>query len=195
MTDIQPSPDATPPAAPPAASPPEPEAPDIKALLKDRDNARRELIQSQKELERLQKAAREREDAERSDLEKATARIRELEEAEAARERVARDAAIHVAVVSAAARLGFADPEDALRLMDAEAVELVDGKPRDIDRLLSEILKAKPYLKAAAKPADFGQGDRGRQATLTLEQVKAMKTDEINARWDEVRVALGQAGR
>ena len=46
-----------------------------------------------------------------------------------------------------AAGLGFADPDDAWRFIDADAIETdEDGEPKNARKLLEDLLKAKPYL-------------------------------------------------
>lgn len=62
------------------------------------------------------------------------------------------------AVVMAASRLGFADPADAVRLVDVEFDD--DDKPKDVDAKLAALLKAKPYLASAAARTS-GSADPG----------------------------------
>lgn len=46
-----------------------------------------------------------------------------------------------------AARLGFTDPADALAMLDRTAIKAgEDGRPENVEHLLGELAKAKPYL-------------------------------------------------
>ena len=62
------------------------------------------------------------------------------------------------AVIMAASRLGFADPADAVRLVDVEYDD--DDRPKDVDAKLAALLKAKPYLASAAARTS-GSADPG----------------------------------
>ena len=58
-----------------------------------------------------------------------------------------------------AARLGFADPADAIGLIDRSLVTFDDaGKPENVKALLGDLAKAKPYLIASRR---FGSADSG----------------------------------
>jgi hypothetical protein len=60
-------------------------------------------------------------------------------------------------VIASASRLGFADPADAVRLIDVEFDD--DGRPKDVDTKLAALLKAKPYLASAmARPSGSADG-------------------------------------
>lgn len=68
------------------------------------------------------------------------------------------------AVTRSAARLGFADPLDAFRLLDQTEIDWNrDGEPQGVVKALEALLKAKPYLASAqARPTgDGGGGSRG----------------------------------
>lgn len=181
------------PTAPPAGEAP---TPDPTALTKQLEEERRARIRVQKEAERALVALKEREDADKSETEKAAARITELEQSLAARENAVRQAEVRAAAIDAASRLGFRNPEDGLRFLDMDILEFDDaGRPIGVDKQLAAILKERDYLKDKPRTPDAGQGDRGRTATLTVDEIRKMKPEEINARWDEVSQTLGSAGR
>lgn len=170
--------------------------PDPTALAKQLEEERRARIRVQKEAERALAALKEREDADKTETEKAAARIAELEQSLAARENAVRQAEVRAAAIDAASRLGFRNPEDGLRFLDMDTLEFDDaGRPVGVDKQLASILKERDYLKATPRTPDAGQGDRGRTATLTVDEIRKMKPEEINARWDEVSQTLGSAGR
>jgi hypothetical protein len=199
-----------PPATPPAAAAssgsqtagdPPPTDPRERELAE----ARREAAQFRTELRKLQDQAKAADEAKLSEQEKLTRRVAELEQQLTAREAAARSTRLSAAAQTAAAKLGFADPEDAERFLDAAAVEWStddgDGRPKNVQQLLQKVLEAKPYLRASGPQApNLGQGSRG-QASLTLEQVRrlaAERPDEFNRRFEagEFREAMAAtAGR
>lgn len=92
----------------------------------------------------------------------------------------------------ATAETKVADPEVALKLIDQSKLKFNEqGAPENLNDLLKELVEQKPYLAAgpgvgptpASNPARAG-------AKYTLEQVKAMTPDEINANWDAVQEVL-----
>lgn len=128
---------------------------------------------TRRELERARSEAAERRTALKrtnAELEAAKAKLAELEKAQLSdQERLAREneelkaAAAQAArqVVDArilveAAKQGFADPEDALALIDRSAVG--DGQDGEaVAKALQSVLKKKPYLKApSAAPSTAG---------------------------------------
>lgn len=147
----------------------------------------------EKELERLRKAEEERANAELSEVERLKKQLAERDAAIAEATAAAKAQRLASASLAAAARLGFADPEDAQRFLDAGAVEWDDaGAPKNVASLLEAVIKAKPYLKASfTQQPDLAQGTRGRSGVpLTREAITKMTAAEINARWDEVQEVM-----
>lgn len=184
-------PPAQPAGAPPADPPPAPakEDGDIHAL-------RTKAGRLEKEVERLRKAEEERQNASLSEVDRLKKELAERDAALQAASAQAKAGRLAGASLAAAARLGFADPEDAQRFLDADAVEWDEatGAPKNVAQLLEAVLRAKPYLKASftATP-DLGQGDRGRSTRpLTRQDIEKMSSAEINARWPEVSVVLNK---
>lgn len=65
---------------------------------------------------------------------------------------------------TAAAKLGFRDPELAYRLIDRTTLELgEDGVPTNLDAVLKALLQKSPYLGSVAG-VDYGGGQRGKAA-------------------------------
>lgn len=97
--------------------------------------------------------------SEMSELQKARAKIAELER-QAGESRVReQERSLRLTVDATARKLGFWDPEVALGLIDRDAVEYDDaGTPKNIERLLTDIAKDKPRL---IHEPDFGGGPRG----------------------------------
>ena len=185
-----PAPPATAPATPPPADP-APAAGDgeLHAL-------RTKAGRLEAELKKLQEAEKARQEADLSEVEKLKRQIAERDALLEQQVAAARAGRLAGASLAAAARLGFADPEDAQRFLDAERVEWDDatGAPKNVQQLLEAVLKAKPYLKASftATP-DLGQGNRGAgTAPLTRDAIAKLSPAEINARWPEVSAVLNK---
>ena len=60
--------------------------------------------------------------------------------------------AITAAVEAAARTAQFADPADAHAFLKLDAIELIDGKPQGIDKLIADLAKTKPYLLTTVTP-------------------------------------------
>jgi hypothetical protein len=143
-----------------------------KAALEKERQARRE---AERQLAQLREELRKREESQLSEVDRAQRRLAELERTLAERERVIQERTIRAAAVEAAARLGFRDPGDAVRLLDpAELAFDEDGMPTNVGDLLGSLAKAKPYLLASAGPGNPDAGRSGRPAvvTYTREQIR-----------------------
>lgn len=146
---------------------------EAKKLRSEANSLRRRL----KELEDAKKAD---DDAKLSEQERVAKKATDLEQRLAESDRLLRERTVRYATVASAARLGFADPEDAIRLIDADAIEFDDaGDARNVGDLLGALAKAKPYLLAGAKPAvsfDTGNGaGRTTPTTFTRDQLRDPK--------------------
>jgi hypothetical protein len=128
---------------------------DVAVLQRELAEARREAAKHRTDLRKVT-------DAQLSESERLQRRVTELE---AEREAIAsrdRERAIRLAALEAAARLGFRDPDLAVRLVDPSAVDLSDdGTPKNVERLLAEVIARSPYLGRPGASADFGGGQRG----------------------------------
>lgn len=132
---------------------------DAAALARELADARREAAKYRTENQRLAGAAKKAEEALLPEQERLQRRVTELEAATAAHERERADWQTRDAVGRAALRLGFRDPVDAFALLDREQLDLDDkGKPKNVDRLLTELLNAKPYLGGTARPQGSADG-------------------------------------
>lgn len=112
-----------------------------------------------KELQRKAAEFDKQQTVNQSETERLQSRIAELEKQDAEREVERKRERIRSATVTAAAKLGFADPSDAYALLDQGEVE-EDGS--NVEKLLVALLKSKPYLSSnrIAGSADGGrQGD------------------------------------
>ena len=135
---------------------------DVATLQRDLADARKEASKHRAEAKRLTDERKAATDAQLSETERLARRVAELEAEREELQGRDRERALRFAAVDAAARLGFRDPELAVRLIDRDAVEVRDdGTPKNVERLLAEVLAKAPYLGRSGGTADFGGGIRG----------------------------------
>ena len=122
----------------------------------------RELAEARREAAKYRTDLRKATDAQLSESERLQRRVTELEAERAESAARDRERAIRLAALEAAAKLGFRDPDLAVRLVDPSAVEVSDdGTPKNVERLLTDVLTRSPYLARPGAAADFGGGVRG----------------------------------
>jgi len=146
----------------------------LRAALKA---ANAESATRRKRLEELESAEEERKAAQLSEVEKARKAQADAEARARATEERLRTAAIRNAVVLAASKANFYDPEDAFRLADLAAVQVADdGAVTGVDGALKELVKAKPHLvKAASGGGDINATAAGRQTRPSADEVLRQK--------------------
>ena len=118
--------------------------------------------ESQRELERLRGELKKRDDADLSEMEKLR---KQLAEAESERQTLDRDRQAErtrFTIEREAGRLRFADPADAWSLIDQARIDFdAKGEPTNVTALLTELVKAKPYLSARPGTGSGEGGARG----------------------------------
>ncbi|MGI6079255.1 MAG: hypothetical protein ACOYCB_14060 [Fastidiosipilaceae bacterium] len=96
--------------------------------------------------------AREREQAEMTEVQRLQAQLAEYQQKEQQWAQEKRAQALQIAVQTAAAKLGIVDPDVALALVQS-SIEYDDaGTPQGVEAALTELLTQKPYLKAQPAP-------------------------------------------
>lgn len=108
------------------------------------------------------KAARldEIEEANKTEIQKATDRAAAAERRAIDAETRAQETRLRSSIIAEAAKRGLADPEDAVHLLDRSVLEFEqDGTPSNIADAMDSLLKAKPHLAGGGGPA--GGGDQG----------------------------------
>ena len=114
---------------------------------------RKEAAEYRKRLRELEKALKEKEEAELSEQERLQRRVAEYEARLAELERERQERTLQYEVKLRAAAMGIVDPDAAWRLLDLAAIEFdEDGMPVNIDEALEALVKAKPYLRSQAAP-------------------------------------------
>lgn len=154
----------------------------------------------------MQEAQTKAEREKLSETERLRAELAEAQAKATAAEIAANERELRLKVTRSASKAGFQDPDDAWGLLDlAEAGE-------DIDAALGELLRKKPYLARPAVTASTsgatnggGNGASGNASkisagnpasggSLTIDQIKAMTPDQIQARRAEVQAVLRGQG-
>lgn len=130
----------------------------------------REAKKARREADELRKQLAQREDADKSEQEKALDKARQ-EAADAAKAEVtgAFRKRILNAEIRALAAGRFADPDDAIRLLDVEDEDAFDDqgdvKSADLSKAVDDLLDRKPHLKAnghrPSGSSDAGKGNAG----------------------------------
>ncbi len=175
-------------------SKPQKSADDYERIIAD---LRKENASHRTKLKSFEDAEKQRQEAELSEKEKLEKRL-----AEAQREREqtltrAQERITASEIRAAAADLGFADPQDAARLLDRSELEFdEDGTPKNAHALLEKLAKAKPYLLKASggqqtQRTSGGATNPPRSQTgkteLSWEAIGAMTPDEYQARRAEIQ--------
>jgi hypothetical protein len=149
----------------PAADPPatgetaEARATRLERELKD---TRAEAAAHRRRAQELERTQQEAAQAGMTELEREQAARKVAEDRAATLEASLRGQALESAAVSAATRLGFRNPELAVRLLDPAAIEYTEeGKPKNTEALLKAVAQAEPYLIKGGAGGDYGGGHRG----------------------------------
>jgi hypothetical protein len=153
----------------------------------------KELERARKEAAKYRTRLREREEAEQKALEEqrraeqtAEERARELQQQLEAKEREA-----HQRVLTAERKAQLAgrvsNPNRVLKLME-DPDEYFDGVEANLDRILEDFPEYAPTHNAKVAPAPTGAPSPAK--TLTLDQLKSMTPEEINANWDVIQASL-----
>lgn len=154
-----------------------PTADEVKALRAEAAKYRKQLRDFQKKFEQLEAERRAKEEAELSEAEKAARRAEELEAQLNAERDNARRILTENAVIAAASRLGYANPEDAVALLPRDAIEWDDdGRPdtATVNTAVEQLLKQRPYLRAGHTAGGSPTNPaRGHQQGETDEQRRA----------------------
>lgn len=116
-----------------------------KALEAERKAAR----EATKRAEAAEKALADIRAAQMTESEKRDAELEVLRKAQSDWQRERNEMLLANTVERQASKLGFADPADALAMLDRTSIETGDdGRPANVDTLLSDLAKSKPYLLA-----------------------------------------------
>lgn len=147
---------------------------------------RKEAAQHRTEAQALKAKLAEYEQAQMTETERLRSQAEQAKaEAQAATER-ARKALADAAVSRAAAQHGI-DPALLSRLVDVEYD--ADGAPINVESTVAAVLKQYPQLKPATATG-VAATNPARVQKLTMDDIRRMSPDQINARWDEVSLVM-----
>lgn len=104
------------------------------------------------ELEELRKKVQEAEDAKLSDQDRLTKERDEAKRLADANAAELKNERTRSALERAAVKTGFVDPEDAFLRLGSQVEYGEDGKPQNVDKLVEQLAKDKPYLLGQANP-------------------------------------------
>ena len=160
---------------------------ELDAIIADRLKRERAKTADYDDLKAKASKLDELEEAQKSELEKAQERADKAEALAKAAEERAQAIALRSAIVAAASRLDFVDPEDAFALLDKSALSTTDeGKLEGVDEALKALAEAKPHL---LKQDDQSKA-RPRRQTATYPSDNATAASESE---DERAQRLGLA--
>jgi hypothetical protein len=129
--------------------------------LREARELRRENAGYRERVRLAEEAERTRQQAEMTELQRAQTRLAEVEKEREAERQALQVERLKVRVEAEATKLGFANPEDAFRLLDQASVKLdKSGVPENVEPLLRELLQSRPYLlgRPGNGSADAGAG-------------------------------------
>lgn len=155
MTDEVKAPDAE-------ASPEKFDADYVKELRQENAGWRTKLRDTESQVEALNAKLKKFEDANKSELERLTEEKAALErERDELRNGIEKNA-VDTAILIAANREKFIDPDDVAALIDRSEITVIDGKVNGIDKAVKKLIKEKPHLikgeEAPAPPPAPGAG-------------------------------------
>lgn len=142
------------------------------------------------ELKTLIKQKQERDEAEKTELQKAQERASELEKKLIAAADAQKRVMAQSEITAKAAKLGIVDTDAAYRLLDHDQLEYDEsGRPTNVEKMLVEMLKERTWLAGGGTSATNYQ----KRKSYTLSEISKMTTDEINKNWDAVQEVLKES--
>lgn len=123
----------------------------VDAIIKDRLARQADRFKDYEDLKKAAGRLKEIEDANLSEIEKAKKASADAEARAQAAEARAREITTRLEVERQARRLNIVDEDAAYRLLEAGAITYGDGgQPTNVEELLKELVKARPYLVVQA---------------------------------------------
>lgn len=145
---------------------------DVEAMRKELAEARREAAKYRTSLRKFEQDQQAKAAENMTAEDRHQAQLADLQRQLAAAEQTARDRLVRSAVIAAAAKAGFNDPDDAFHLVDSTAFEIADdGTVSGIDAAIQAIAKSKPYL-VRAKTASSAAAPAGGPQKASEDQLR-----------------------
>lgn len=132
---------------------------ELERILGERLAREREKYKDYEDLKKKAAEFDKWQEAQKSDLQKAQEAAKKAQEERDRALATANERLIKAEVKAIAVELGLVDADAAYALMDRSGVKVKDdGSVEGVKAALEALLKAKPYLKGAAKPGSVGVG-------------------------------------
>ncbi len=136
---------------------------------------RAEAAEYRRKLRELERELKQRDEEKLSETERMRLRLSELEKELTQRELLIREHTLRYETMLRARELGIVDPDAAYRLLDLAEVEYDEtGRPTNIERLLRDLVRKRPYLVGNSASATNPS-----RTTISLED--ALKSGDLEA--------------
>lgn len=157
---------------------------EVDRIVQERLARERQKYGDYDELKAAADKLRDLEQANQTELEKAQAKIAELEQTAAAATQARIDALLRSEITTAAMKLGAADAGDVFALLPKDAVTVSDdGSVTGAEDAVKALLEAKPHLVGKAAAPRPGSANGGPQppapGQLTRDDLKTMTPEQI----------------
>lgn len=160
---------------------------------------RSEAAEYRRKLRELEAVVKQHNDEKLSETERLRNRLIELEKAQLELQQDRQERVLRYETMLAASRLGIIDPDAAYRLLDLTAIEFDDdGTPKNIEKVLRDLIRAKPYLVGNQNAINLTNPAVGQQRTnvFTASQIADRRfyeqhRDEILRAMAEGRIIQG----
>ncbi len=163
---------------------------ELNRMFADRVNqAERSLLkklgfEKVEDAESILRKAREHEESEKSELQKAQEKAQQLEKERESWQSKQKETAAQYDVALKAAKLGIVDPDAAWKLLDRSELQYdANDKPSNTELLLQGLLKEKPYLAGGGSSAM----NPSKARKFTKAEIERMTPAEINKNWDAIK--------
>jgi hypothetical protein len=153
---------------------------------------RRENASHRTKLKAFEDEEAKRQQATLSEQQKLEKKLADLQSQHDNALRASQERLIQYEVRLQAASLGIVDPDAATKLVDWAAIDYDDaGNPTNLDKLLKDLLKAKPYLAGRAASTSGGATNPGRTASgggqpLSWDTIGKLTPEEYRTRRSEI---------
>jgi len=136
---------------------------------------RAEAAEYRRKLRELERELKQRDEEKMTETERMRLRLSELEKELTQRELLIREHTLRYETMLRARELGIIDPDAAYRLLDLAEVEYDEsGRPANIERLLRELVRKRPFLVGNSASATNPS-----RTTISLED--AVKSGDLEA--------------
>lgn len=147
------------------------EAKEYRLQLEELKKSQSDLLKFKEGIEAERLTANEKQERERQKLEQQYAELQKTHENAL---RQSQERIVNYEVRLQAAKMGIVDPDAAAKLLDWSELEYDDaGAPTNVEDLLSDLLKAKPYLKAQGRTVTSGGATNPSRSTTTSQGTAA----------------------